>query len=195
MAELREIVYCDSASAWEEWLEKNSESSPGVRLAIAKKGSAHTSPSYAEAVEAALCFGWIDGVKGRLDDDHYLQLFTRRGTRSIWSRINRDTATRLIESGRMRPSGLAAVDAAKADGRWDRAYVSHSTAEVPDDLAAALAAHPDAAGFWPRLTSQNRFAVLFRISTVKRPETRARKIAEYVAMLDRGETLYPQKLR
>jgi uncharacterized protein YdeI (YjbR/CyaY-like superfamily) len=166
-----------------------------VLLAIAKKTGSATSVSYADAVEVALCFGWIDGQSKRLDDDHYLQLFTPRRARSIWSRINRDKATRLIEEGRMRSAGLAEVERAKADGRWEAAYGSSTTIEVPDDLAAALVANAAASAFFESLTSQNRFAILFRIGNVKRAETRARKIAEYVAMLERGETLYPQRAR
>jgi uncharacterized protein YdeI (YjbR/CyaY-like superfamily) len=189
----REIVYCADTAAWQRWLEARHASSDGVRLAIAKKGGAHPSVSYADAVEVALCYGWIDGKIGRLDDNHYLQLFTPRRPRSIWSRINRDKAQRLIEDGRMQPAGLVEVQRAQADGRWDAAYASHSTAEVPDDLAAALAASPAASAFFATLSSQNRFAIVFRIGNVKRAETRARKIAQYVAMLERGETLYPQR--
>jgi uncharacterized protein YdeI (YjbR/CyaY-like superfamily) len=191
----REIVYCADAAAWERWLEADHQASDGVLLAIAKKTGSATSVSYADAVEVALCFGWIDGQSKRLDDDHYLQLFTPRRVRSIWSRINRDKATRLIEEGRMRSAGLAEVERAKADGRWEAAYGSSTTIEVPDDLAAALAANAAASAFFETLTSQNRFAILFRIGNVKRAETRARKIAEYVAMLERGETLYPQRAR
>jgi uncharacterized protein YdeI (YjbR/CyaY-like superfamily) len=189
----REVVYCADTAAWQRWLETRHASSDGVRLAIAKKGGAHPSVSYADAVEVALCYGWIDGKIGRLDDNHYLQLFTPRRPRSIWSRINRDKAQRLIEDGRMQPAGLVEVQRAQADGRWDAAYASHSTAEVPDDLAAALAASPAASAFFATLSSQNRFAIVFRIGNVKRAETRARKIAQYVAMLERGETLYPQR--
>jgi uncharacterized protein YdeI (YjbR/CyaY-like superfamily) len=191
----REIVYCADAAAWERWLEAEHAATDGVLLAIAKKTGAATSISYADAVEVALCFGWIDGQSKRLDDDHYLQLFTPRRARSIWSRINRDKVTRLIDEGRMRPAGLAEVERAKADGRWEAAYESSTTIEVPDDLAAALAANAAASAFFATLTSQNRFAILFRIGNVKRAETRARKIAEYVAMLERGETLYPQRAR
>ncbi|WP_308466207.1 YdeI/OmpD-associated family protein [Rathayibacter soli] len=189
----REIVFCENADAWERWLHDQHASSDGIRLAIAKKGGTRPSVSYSEAVEVALCYGWIDGQVGRLNDDHYVQLFTPRRARSIWSKINREKATRLIESGRMQPAGLREIERARADGRWDAAYASHSTAEVPDDLAAALAASPAASAFFATLTSQNRFAILFRIGNVKRAETRARKIAEYVAMLERGETVYPQR--
>jgi uncharacterized protein YdeI (YjbR/CyaY-like superfamily) len=191
----RETVYCTDAAAWEHWLEIEHKRSDGVLLALAKKTGSASSVSYADAVEVALCFGWIDGQSKRLDDDHYLQLFTPRRARSIWSRINRDKATRLIDEGRMRPAGLAEVERAKTDGRWEAAYGSSSTIEVPVDLAAALAASQAASAFFETLTSQNRFAILFRIGNVKRAETRARKNAEYVAMLERGETLYPQKGR
>jgi len=189
----REIVYIADADEWEAWLEANHASSPGVRLAIAKKGGAHTSVSYADAVELALCFGWIDGQKASLDADHYLQGFSPRAVRSIWSKINRDKALALIEAGRMRPAGLREVERAKGDGRWDAAYGGSKTIEVPADLAEALTASPKASAFFPKLTSQNRFAILFRLGNVKRAETRTRKIAEYVAMLERGETIYPQK--
>lgn len=189
----RETVFCSDAAAWEAWLEAAHATSDGIRLAIAKKGRPVTSVSYADAVELALCFGWIDGQAKRLDDDHYLQLFTPRRARSIWSRINRDKATRLIDEGRMRPAGLAEVERAQADGRWDAAYASSATSDVPDDLAAALAASPVASEFFDTLTSQNRFSIIFRIGNVKRAETRACKIGEYVAMLERGETLYPQR--
>jgi uncharacterized protein YdeI (YjbR/CyaY-like superfamily) len=189
----REILYCGDAAAWERWLAEHHESSPGIRLAIAKKGSATASVSYSDAVDVALCFGWIDGQKGRLDESHYLQHFTRRGPRSIWSEINRARAVRLVEAGRMTPAGQAEIDRAKADGRWDAAYAPQSTAEVPPDLAAALAGEPSALQFFEQLDGVNRYAILFRIGNVKRAETRARKIDEYVAMLLRGETLYPRK--
>ncbi|MEO8908441.1 MAG: YdeI/OmpD-associated family protein [Microbacteriaceae bacterium] len=192
-ATAREILFCVSAAAWASWLEAQHATSDGVRLAIAKKGGAEPSVSYAEAVETALCYGWIDAQVGRLNDDHYLQLFTPRRTRSIWSQINRDKALRLIEEGRMRPAGLRQVESAQADGRWDAAYAPYSTATVPDDLAAALAASAAASAFFTTLTSQNRYAILFRIGNVKRADTRARKIVEYIAMLERGETLYPQR--
>jgi uncharacterized protein YdeI (YjbR/CyaY-like superfamily) len=187
----REILYCESAAAWEAWLEQHAAESDGVALAIAKKGGAHPSVSYAEAVDIALCFGWIDSQKNRLDDHHFTQNFGPRRARSIWSQVNRDKVTALIESGRMRAAGLAEVEKAKADGRWERAYAGSKTIEVPDDLAAALAACPDAAAFFATLSSVNRYAILFRIGNVKRAETRARNIATFVEMLERGETVYP----
>lgn len=191
----RPVLYCDDAGAWERWLEQHHDSSAGVRLAIAKKGGSRPSVSYAEAVEVALCFGWIDAQKRSLDDDHYLQTFSPRSAGSIWSQINRQKALDLIESGRMRPAGLREFERARANGRWDAAYAGSKQAEVPADLAAALTASAAASSFFEILSSQNRYAILFRIGNVKRAETRARKIAEYVAMLERGETIYPQKRR
>lgn len=190
---LREILYCESADAWARWLGVHHDTSPGVRLAIAKKGASVSSVSYSDAVDAALCFGWIDGQKGRLDDDHYLQLFSPRGARSIWSVLNRERAVRLVDAGRMTPAGQAEIDRARSDGRWDAAYAPQSTAVVPEDLAAALAAAPAAGALFEQLDSVNRYAILFRIGNVKRAETRARKIGEYVAMLERGETIHPHK--
>ncbi|RFA10163.1 bacteriocin-protection protein [Subtercola boreus] len=187
----REIVYCDDAEAWRAWLEQNASSSDGIRLAIAKKGGAHESVTYAEALDEALCVGWIDGQKNRLDEHHFLQNFGPRRARSIWSQINRDKALALIAANRMRPAGLAEVERAQADGRWERAYAGSKTIEVPDDLASALLQSPDAAAFFETLSSVNRYAILFRIGSVKRAETRARKIEQYVQMLERGETLYP----
>jgi uncharacterized protein YdeI (YjbR/CyaY-like superfamily) len=189
----REILYCEDAAAWEHWLIEHHDSSPGVRLAIAKKGSAISSVSYSDAVDVALCFGWIDGQKGRLDEDHYLQHFTRRGPRSVWSEINRARAGRLVEAGRMTPAGQLEIERAQADGRWEAAYAPQSTAQVPADLAAALASAPEAAALFEQLDSVNRYAILFRIANVKRAETRARKIDQYVAMLARGDTIYPRK--
>ncbi|MCU1477621.1 MAG: hypothetical protein JWQ64_2314 [Subtercola sp.] len=193
MAVVREILYCASAVTWAAWLSAHHDDSEGVRLAIAKKGGGHPSVSYAEAVEEALCYGWIDGQKGSLDEHHFLQNFGPRRPQSIWSKINVEKAEALVAAGRMHPSGLAEVDRAKANGRWDAAYSGSKTIEVADDLTAALAENPDAAAFFSTLSGQNRYAILFRIGNVKRPETRARKITEYVAMLARGETIYPQK--
>jgi len=193
MAGEREIVYCEDARAWERWLEEHGGSSPGVRLAIAKKGAGVASVSYSDAVDVALCFGWIDGQKGRLDERYYVQLFTPRRPGSIWSQVNRERVRRLTDAGRMRTAGRAAVEQAQANGRWEAAYAPQGSASVPDDLAAALAATPGAAEQFAGLDSVNRYAILFRIGNVKRPETRARKIAEYVAMLARGETIYPRK--
>jgi len=189
------IVHCADAGEWRRWLAANAADSDGIRLAIAKKGGDHSSVSYAEAIDEALCVGWIDGQKWALDEHCFLQGFGPRRARSIWSRINRDKALALIEAGRMRPPGLAEVERAKADGRWDAAYAGSKTIEVPPELRAALDAEPRAAAFFQTLSAQNRFAILFRLGNVKKAETRARKVDEYVAMLARGETIYPQKLR
>jgi uncharacterized protein YdeI (YjbR/CyaY-like superfamily) len=174
-----------------EWLEANAETSRGIWLEICKKGSAAVSVSYADAIELALCHGWIDGQKRALDDDVWLQRFTPRTARSRWSRINRDKAIELIEAGRMAPAGLAAVEQARADGRWDRAYEGARTITVPDDLQRALDAEPAAAAFFATLDGSNRYAILYRIADAKRPETRARRIATFVDMLARGERLHP----
>ena len=181
----------DSLDAWERWLDENHAASAGVWLKLAKKGSGATSVTRAEALDAALCYGWIDGQGRALDDRFYLQRFTPRRPRSIWSKINRDRATALIEAGRMRPAGLRQVQLAQADGRWEAAYDGQRSATVPDDLQARLDGTPAAAAFFATLSRQNRYAILFRIQTAKRPETRARRIEQFVAMLERGETLYP----
>lgn len=178
-------------AAWEKWLAIHGETSPSIWLFLRKKGGAIPCLTYAEALDAALCFGWIDGQVRRGDHNLYSQRFAPRGKRSIWSKINRDHIARLTAAGRMRPPGLREVERAKADGRWDAAYDSVSSAAVPDDLQAAFSRHPKAAAHFANLDSRNRYAILFRIQTVKKAETRARKIKEYVAMLERGERLHP----
>lgn len=190
--EEREIHYFTDAAEFRAWLAGHHDSSTGIRLAVAKKGSGHSSPSYAEAVDVALCFGWIDGRRNSLDDTHFLQLFTPRTQRSIWSQRNRDLVAALIASGDMTEAGMREVERAKADGRWDAAYQRVSDKTLPDDLAEAIAANPEAAAFFETLTSQNRFALIFRVSNVKRAETRARRIADFVEMLAAHETVYPQ---
>lgn len=177
--------------AWADWLAANHASSNGVWMKLAKKGSGIASVTYPEALDVALAWGWIDGQKGRYDDTAWLQKFTPRGARSIWSKVNREKALALIASGGMKPPGLAQVERAKQDGRWDAAYDSPSRATVPDDLAAALAANARAAGFFSTLNSANRYAILWRIQTVKKAETRARNIAKFVEMLARHEKLHP----
>lgn len=184
------ILLFDDQQAWEAWLDANHATAPGVWLRLAKKASALSSVSYAEALDVALCYGWIDGQVKKLDDDSYVQKFTPRGKRSLWSKINRDKVARLVEAGRMRPAGQAAVDAAKADGRWDRAYDSSSQATVPDDLAQALARKPKAKRFFETLDRTNRYAVIWRVQTAAKPETRAKRIAQLVEMLARGEKLH-----
>ncbi len=187
----REILYVDTVAEWADWLDAHHDEADGVRLAILKK-SAGATASYADLLDVALCYGWIDGRRNSLDENRFLQLFTPRTTKSIWSQRNREHVARLIESGAMKPSGLAEVERAKADGRWEAAYAPQSTADIPDDLAAALAANPEAASFFTQLNSQNRYAVLFRIMNTRRAETRARKIGTFVGMLARHETIYPQ---
>jgi uncharacterized protein YdeI (YjbR/CyaY-like superfamily) len=180
-----------SAEEWEAWLRAHHSSAPGVWIKFARKGSDVQSVTYLEALHAALCFGWIDGQARSVDEAAYVQRFTPRRPRSIWSKRNRGFAEALIADGRMQPAGLREVERAKADGRWDAAYDAPSTATVPDDLRAALDASPRAAEFFATLNSQNRYAILHRVQTAKRAETRARRIERFVAMLERGETLHP----
>jgi uncharacterized protein YdeI (YjbR/CyaY-like superfamily) len=185
------VISFASGEAFESWLATEHAASAGVWLKIAKKGSSTQTVSYADALAVALCFGWIDGQKGKLDDDFWLQRFTPRKPGSRWSRINTDRAAELIESGRMRPPGQAEVDRAQADGRWAAAYESSSTITVPDDLAAELGRNDEARAFFETLNGASRYAILYRVTTARRPETRAQRIATYVAMLARHETLYP----
>jgi uncharacterized protein YdeI (YjbR/CyaY-like superfamily) len=182
----------DSPDAWREWLSEHHDAPEGVWLKIAKKASGLRTVTAPEALDVALCFGWIDGQRRALDDTHFLQRYTPRRARSKWSQINRDKAERLIAAGEMQPPGLAEVERAKADGRWDAAYEPQSRAGVPDDLQAALDASPAAAERFASLSSQNRYAILFRLRDAKRPETRARRLEQFVAMLERGETPHPQ---
>lgn len=184
------IVAFATPADMEAWLEEQGEASDGIWLKMAKKGSGETTVVYDEALEVALCHGWIDGQLRKLDERFYLQRFTPRRARSRWSQRNVQIAERLIAEGRMRPAGLAQVEAAKADGRWDAAYESPSKATVPDDLQAALDASPKAAGFFATLSSANRYAILYRVQDAKRPETRARRIAQYVQMLEEGRTFH-----
>ena len=180
----------ESRDAWRGWLEASHASSRGLWVRLAKKGTGAPSVTYAEAVEVALCFGWIDGQKKTDGPEWWLQRFTPRGARSIWSKINRAKAEALIASGAMREAGLREVERAKADGRWDAAYDSPSNAKVPDDLEAALAASEKARASFATLDARNRYAILHRVQTAKKPETRARRIAQFVAMLERGEAIH-----
>jgi uncharacterized protein YdeI (YjbR/CyaY-like superfamily) len=180
-----------SRAEWESWLAEHHEDSVGVWLQLAKKGIEGV--SYAEAVEVALCHGWIDGQAAALDETHWLQRFTPRRPRSRWSKINRDKATALIERGEMKPAGLREVERAKADGRWDAAYAGARTATVPDDLQAALDADDRAREFFATLDSANRYAILYRVQDAKKPETRARRIAKYVAMLHEHRKIHGQR--
>ena len=192
-AELPELVVKDAA-AWRAWLSERHGDPDGVWLVLAKKGTEKpTSLSYDQALEEALCHGWIDGQARRRDETTYRQRFTPRRRRSSWSKRNTGHAERLLAEGRMHPAGVAEVERAKADGRWDVAYAGPAEIEVPPDLAKALAAEPKAQAMFEGLNSQNRYAVLYRIATAKRADTRARRIEQFVAMLARGETIHPQK--
>ena len=191
MAQDLPILPFPSTADFRNWLTDNHVSSPGIWLKIAKKGSGQPSVTYAEALDVALCFGWIDGQKKAFDDAHWLQRFTPRRAGSKWSEINVGRVIALIASGEMHPAGMSQVEAAKADGRWTSAYAGMATIGVPDDLAAALRANPEAAAFFETLNRQNRYAVLYRIQDARKPETRQARIERFVAMLGRGETLYP----
>jgi uncharacterized protein YdeI (YjbR/CyaY-like superfamily) len=176
---------------WEVWLRMHHASSSGVWLRLAKKGSAIQSVSYGEALEAALCYGWIDAQKKGESQQAWLQRFTPRRTKSIWSKVNREKAAALIEAGRMQAAGLDQVARAKQDGRWIAAYDSPANAEVPDDLSAALDRNARAKAFFHTLDRANRYAILWRIQTVKKAETRARRIRQFVDMLERHEKVHP----
>ncbi|SRR6266480_1868174 len=194
-AELPELIVRDAA-AWRVWLGEHHAEPGGVWLVLAKKGTEDpTSLTYDQALEEALCHGWIDGQVRRRDEATYRQRFTPRRRRSSWSKRNTGHAERLFVEGRMHPAGLAEVERAKADGRWDAAYAGPASIEVPLDLAEALAAEPKAQAMFESLDSRNRYAVLHRISSAKRADTRARRIEQFVTMLARGETVYPQKRR
>jgi uncharacterized protein YdeI (YjbR/CyaY-like superfamily) len=186
----RPLLAFDNAAAWESWLGDNLNHD-GVRLTLRKKGTTLPGITYAEALDVALCHGWIDGQAGSIDSDFYFVAFSARRARSPWSEINQAHVARLIDEGRMRPSGLAQIDRAKADGRWDAAYRQKGAA-VPDDLRAALDANPAAATMFDTLSAQNRWAILFRLGAIKGQETRVRRIEIYIAMLAGGETIYPQ---
>ena len=191
-AELPVLAFAD-ARAWGAWLASNHASSRGVWLKIGKKASAHVSVTYAEALERALVWGWIDGQKGAVDEAWWRQRFTPRGPRSPWSKINRAKAEALIAAGEMKPPGLAEVERARRDGRWEAAYESQSRAVVPPDLATALKANPRAARFFATLEAHNRYAVLYRIGSAKKADTRAARIEKFVGMLERGEKLHPER--
>jgi uncharacterized protein YdeI (YjbR/CyaY-like superfamily) len=176
--------------AWRAWLARHHATSPGIWLRLAKKGSNARSLTYADAIDVALCYGWIDGQAKRADEHYWLQTFTRRAKRSLWSKRNRDKATALIAAGAMAPAGLAEVERARADGRWDAAYDSPRHAAVPADLRSALNRNQRAKRFFATLDRHNRFAILFRIQTAKKEETRARRIAQFVTMLERQEKIH-----
>ena len=185
------IIPFASRDAWAAWLDEHHATSNGVWLKIAKKGSAIETISYAEALDVALCYGWIDGQKASFDERHWLQRFTPRRPRSKWSKVNRQKATELIEKGEMRHAGLREVERAKADGRWEEAYDAQSTTTVPDDMRQELEKNQRALEFFSKLDSRNRYAILYRIQDAKKSETRARRIEKYVAMLAEHKKLYP----
>lgn len=184
------ILQLASQAEWEAWLDAEHGTSDGVWLKFAKKGSGAETVVYAEALEVALCYGWIDSQVARLDERFYLQKFTPRRPRSKWSRINRGKIEELTRKGRMKPAGLEQVELAKVDGRWEAAYASPASVEIPEDLQAALDASPQAAEFWERLNKSNRYAIVFQLEDAKKPETRERRLAKFLAMLERGEKLY-----
>jgi uncharacterized protein YdeI (YjbR/CyaY-like superfamily) len=190
--DLLTITFASQAS-FEKWLEKNHQKSPGIWLQIAKKNSGTKSVSYAEALDVALCFGWIDGQKDSYDDVHFLQRFTPRRAKSKWSKINCGKVAALIEAKRMRPAGLKEIEAAKKDGRWDAAYASQKASTVPDDFAKALKKSKKAAAFFDAIDSANRYAILYRLHATNKPELRAAKIEKFVSMLEAGETFHPLK--
>ena len=191
MADIEEVLFFGSQAEFAQWLAAYHGTCDGMWLRHAKKGAPAATVTYQEALEVALCFGWIDGIKKSEGAHYFRQRWTPRRARSIWSKINRDKALLYIEQGKMQPSGLAEVERAQKDGRWEAAYDGASKAVLPEDLLAAFDANPGAAEFFATLNAQNRYAVLFRIQTASKPETRARKVAQFAAMLARRETLHP----
>jgi uncharacterized protein YdeI (YjbR/CyaY-like superfamily) len=187
---LPKIPFASSAD-WEQWLEDNHTVSEGVWIKMAKKGADIESVRYPEVLESALCFGWIDARREALDERYFLQRFTPRRPRSRWSRINREKAEQLIADGRMRPAGLVEVQRAKGDGRWQAAYEGQKRSTIPDDLQRELDARPKARAFFAELSSQNRYAIIYRLNDAKKPETRARRLEKFVGMLEAGETIHP----
>jgi uncharacterized protein YdeI (YjbR/CyaY-like superfamily) len=185
------VITFEQQKDWAAWLDKNHAISPGVWLKLAKKASGIASVNYDEALSVALCYGWIDGQNKIYDESSWLQKFTPRGAKSIWSKVNREKVQQLIESGHMKPAGLEAVERAKQDGRWDAAYDSQSRASVPSDFQAELDRNAKAKAFFATLNSTNRYAILFRIQTAKKAETRAKRIEQFIRMLENHEKIYP----
>jgi uncharacterized protein YdeI (YjbR/CyaY-like superfamily) len=184
------VVFFEDQQAWEKWLSSNFDSSGGVWLRIAKKSAALTSVTYQEALDVALCYGWIDGQKKKWDDESWIQKFTPRGPRSIWSKVNRDKTDVLARKGLMKAGGFAAIERAKQNGQWDAAYDSHSTIEVPEDFQRALGKSKTASKNFAGLSRTNRYAILWRLQTAKKPETRNRRMAQCIEMLKKGETFH-----
>jgi uncharacterized protein YdeI (YjbR/CyaY-like superfamily) len=185
------VILFETQAEWARWLEENQANARGLWVRLGKKGSGIASIDYAEALEVALCYGWIDGQKKSYDERSWLQKFTPRGPKSIWSKINREKAQVLIDSGQMQPAGLAAIERAQKDGRWEAAYDSQRNATVPDDFQAALDGSAEAKRFFATLNSVNRYAILFRIHQAKKAETRAKRIQEFIRMLEQGKKIYP----
>jgi uncharacterized protein YdeI (YjbR/CyaY-like superfamily) len=185
------ILAFETPQQWEAWLSEHYADTTGLWLKFAKKATGIPSVSYAEAVESALCYGWIDGQKNSFDEQFWLQKFTPRRPKSIWSKVNCEKATALIAAGRMQAEGLRQVELAKADGRWDQAYDGQSKMTVPDDLQRELEKHPDALAFFESLNNTNRYAIMFRVQTARKAETRAARIEKFIGMLTRGEKIYP----
>jgi uncharacterized protein YdeI (YjbR/CyaY-like superfamily) len=185
------VISFESGDAWEAWLAEHHAASPGLWLKFAKKGSGIATVSYSEALDVALCYGWIDGQKDKFDGDYWLQRFTPRRPRSKWSRINRDRVAALVARGAMKPVGLREVERAKADGRWEAAYDGQRAASVPDDLRRELESNAAAREFFATLDSANRYAILYRLQEAKKPETRARRLKTFVTMLSEGKKIHP----
>lgn len=185
------VMFFGEKQSLENWLENNHDTSPGIRLQIAKKNSGVVTVSYDEALESALCYGWIDSQKEKFDEKMWVQRFTPRGAKSIWSKVNKDKAELLITNGRMKPSGFKAIEVAKKNGQWDKAYESQSIASMPEDFAIELERNVKAEAFYDTLNSQNKYAILFRIHNAKKQETRAKRIQQFVEMLEKGEKIYP----
>lgn len=185
------VLFFADQNSFENWLENNHQISPGIRLQIAKKNSGIVSVSYDEALESALCYGWVDSKKETYDDKTWLQRFTPRGAKSIWSKVNKEKAELLIANGRMKRAGLQAIEAAKQNGQWDKAYESQSKASLPKDFAMELDRNVKAKHFYDTLDSRNKYAILFRIHHAKKQETRAKRIEQFITMLEKGEKIYP----
>ena len=187
----REIVFFPTSGDWEHWLEENHRKPTGVWVRLLKKGKETDSLTYAQALDCALCFGWIDGQKAKLDDDSWLQYFTRRKGRSLWSQVNKEHVARLEAEGRMRDPGREAIAEARRSGQWDAAYQPTRSREIPPELAAAFETHPRAQAFFETLNSQNRFAFVFRVQSAKKAETKEKRVREFIQMLEEGRVFYP----
>lgn len=185
------IMFFGEQQSLENWLENNHDTSPGIRLQISKKNSGVVTVSYDEALESALCYGWVDSQKEKFDEKMWVQRFTPRRAKSIWSKVNKEKAELLITNGRMKPAGFKAIEAAKKNGQWDRAYESQRIASVPEDFAIELERNVKAKAFYDTLNSQNKYAILFRIHNARKQETRAKRIQQFIAMLEQGEKIYP----